>query len=131
MPATATVGYQNATDIVFDMATAVPAGATETFSIKVTRAFKVVGISCIAEATAAGSSVEVRKGATVIVTGLAMVTANAVTGAATLVTTALDFAVGDTLNVAVTSGAGVTAQGVIIVRTEPLALGDAALLTAV
>lgn len=131
MPATATVGYQNATDIVFDMATAVPAGATETFSIKATRAFKVVGISCIAETTAALSTVEVRKGATVIVTGLAMVTANAVTGAATLVATALDFAVGDTLNVAVTSGAGVTAQGVIIVRTEPLALGDAAIITAV
>jgi hypothetical protein len=130
MPATANVGYQNATDIVFDMVSAVPAATTETFSIKATRACKVVGISCIAEATAAGSSVEVRKGATVIVTGLAMVTANAVTRAATLVTTALDFAVGDTLNVAVTSGAGVTAQGVIIVRTEPLALGDAKVVTA-
>lgn len=131
MPATATVGYQNATDIVIDMASTVAAGATETFSITATRAFKVVGVACIAEATAAGSSVEVRKGATVIVTGLAMVTANAVTGASTLVTTALDFAVGDVLNVAVTSGAGVNAQGVIIVRTEPLALGDAKTVTAV
>jgi hypothetical protein len=130
MPATANIGYQNATDIVIDMATAVPAATTETFAVTATRAFKVVGISCIAEATAAGSSVEVRKGATVIVTGLAMVTANAVTRAATLVTTALDFAVGDTLNVAVTSGAGVTAQGVIIVLTEPLALGDAKVVTA-
>jgi hypothetical protein len=130
MPATANIGYQNATDIVIDMASAVPAATTETFAVTATRAFKVVGISCIAEATAAGSSVEVRKGATVIVTGLAMITANAVTRAATLVTTALDFAVGDTLNVAVTSGAGVTAQGVIIVLTEPLALGDAKVVTA-
>ena len=128
---TGVIGYQNATDIVLDMATSVAAGATETFSIKVTRAFKVVGVTCIAEATAAGSSVEVRKGATVIVTGLAMITANAVTGAATLVTTALDFAVGDTLNIAVTSGAGVNAQGVIIIRTEPLALGDATTIAAV
>jgi hypothetical protein len=131
MPATANIGYQNATDIVIDMASTVAAGATETFSIVATRAFKVVGVSCIAEATAAGSSVEVRKGATVIITGLAMVTANAVTNAATLVATALDFAVGDTLNVAVTSGAGVTAQGVIIVRTEPTPTGDSKVVTAV
>lgn len=131
MPATANIGYQNATDIVIDMATNVPDGATETFAISATRAFKVVGVSCIAEVTAAGSSVEVRKGGTVIITGLAMVTANTVTGAGTLVATALDFAVGDTLNVAVTSGAGVTARGVIIIRTEPTPTGDSKVVTAV
>ena len=131
MPASATVGYQNVTDIVLDMSSTVAAGATETFSIKVTRGFKVVGLTCIAEATAAGSSVEIRKGASVIVTGLAMVTANAVTNAATLAVANIDFATGDTLNVAVTSGAGVNAQGVIIVRTEPLPLGDATTVVAV
>ena len=125
MAATATVGYQNTTDIVIDMSSAVPAGTTETFSITVTRGFKVIGVTCIAESTAAASSVEVRKGAAVIVTALAMVTANAVTNAATLATANIDFSTGNVLNVAVTSGALVTAQGTIIVRTAPLALGDA------
>ena len=131
MPATGIVGYQNATDIVLDMASTVAAGATETFSIVVTRAFRVVGVTCIAETTAAGSTVEVRKGASVISTGIAMVTANAVTNASSVVSAVAAFAVGDTLNIAVTSGAGVNAQGIIIVRTEPLALGDATAVTAV
>lgn len=129
--ASATVGYQNTTDIVIDMSSAVPAGATETFAITVTRGLKVIGVTCIGEATAAASTVEVRKGASVIITGLAMVTANAVTDAATLATANINFATGDVLNVAVTSGAGVTAQGTIIVRTAPLALGDATTVTAV
>jgi hypothetical protein len=131
MPATGIIGYQNATDIVLDMATTVAAGATETFSIVVTRAFRVVGVTCIAEATAAASTVEVRKGASVISTGIAMVTANAVTNASSVASAVAAFAVGDTLNIAVTSGAGVNAQGIIIVRTEPLVLGDATAVTAV
>jgi hypothetical protein len=129
--ASATAGYQNTTDIVIDMSTAVPAGTTETFSITVTRGFKVTGVTCIAETTAAASSVEVRKGAAVIITALAMVTANAVTNAATLAVANVDFSTGNVLNVAVTSGGGVTAQGTIIVRTAPLALGDAVTVTAV
>ena len=129
--ASATVGYQNTTDIVIDMSSGVPAATTETFAITVTRGLKVIGVTCIGEATAAASSVEVRKGASVIVTGVAMVTANAVTNAATLATANIDFAKGDVLNVAVTSGAGVTAQGTIIVRTATLALGDATTVTAV
>jgi hypothetical protein len=129
--ASATAGYQNTTDIVIDMSTAVPAGTTETFSITVTRGFKVIGVTCIAETTAAASSVEVRKGAAVIITALAMVTANAVTNAATLDVANVDFSTGNVLNVAVTSGGGVTARGTIIVRTAPLALGDAVTVTAV
>jgi hypothetical protein len=60
-----------------------------------------------------------------------MVTANAVTNAATLAVANVDFSTGNVLNVAVTSGGGVTAQGTIIVRTAPLALGDAVTVTAV
>jgi hypothetical protein len=131
MPATGTIGYQNATDIVLDMASAVPAGATETFSVVVTRGFRVVGVTCIAEATAAASTVEVRKGASVISTGIAMVTANAITNATSVDNAFSTFAAGNTLNIAVTSGAGVQAQGLIIVRTEPLPLGDATAVTAV
>ncbi len=131
MPATGIVGYQNATDIVLDMSSTVAAGATETFSIVVTRAFRVVGVTCIAETTAAASTVEVRKGGSVISTGIAMVTANAVTNASSVASAVAAFAVGDTLNIAVTSGAGVNAQGIIIVRTEPLVLGDATAVTAV
>jgi hypothetical protein len=129
--ASASVGYQNTTDIVIDMSSGVPAATTETFAITVTRGFKVTGVTCIGEATAAASSVEVKKGASSIVSGLAMVTANAVTNAATLATANINFAPGDVLNVLVTSGAGVTAQGTIIVRTAPLALGDATTVTAV
>ena len=131
MPATGIVGYQNATDIVLDMASTVAAGATETFSIVVTRAFRVVGVTCIAEATAAASTVEVRKGASVISTGIALAAQNTVANASSVVSAVAAFAVGDTLNIAVTSGAGVNAQGIIIVRTEPLALGDATAVTAV
>jgi len=127
--ASATFGYQNTTDIVIDMSSAVPAATTETFSITVTRGFKVIGVTCIAEATAAASSIEVRKGASSIVSGLAMVTANAVTNAATLNSANIDFSTGNVLNVLVTSGAGVTAQGTIIIRTVPLALGDATAIT--
>jgi hypothetical protein len=127
--ASATFGYQNTTDIVIDMSSAVPAATTETFSITVTRGFKVIGVTCIAEATAAASSVEVRKGAASIVSGVAMVTANAVTSASTLATANIDFSTGNVLNVLVTSGAGVTAQGTIIIRTVPLALGDATAIT--
>lgn len=121
MAATATVGYQNTTDIVLDM-TAVASGTPDVFDIKVTRDFLVTGVTVIAKATQAGGTVTVGKAGAAITTALACDTANAVVNAATLDVANTTFAIGNTLRITVTTNG---AQGTVIVRTAPLALGDA------
>ena len=121
MAATATVGYQNTTDIVLDM-TAVASGTPDVFDITVTRAFLVTGVSVIAKATQAGGTATVGKGGAAITAALACDTLNAVVNAATLDIANTTFAVGDTLRISIATNG---AQGTIIVRTAPLALGDA------
>lgn len=127
MAASATVGYQNTTDIVFDM-TSSTAGASEQFNIAVTRAFVVTGVTVICEATQAGGTVTVGKGASAITAALACDTANAVVMAATLAVANSTFAVGDQLRVTVATAG---TRGTVVVRTAPLALGDASTVAAV
>lgn len=125
MAATATVGYQNTTDIVLDM-TAVASGTPDVYNIVVTRAFVVIGVSVICTATQVGGTVTVGKSASAITGALACDTLNAVTNAATLAVTNTVFAVGDTLRITVTTDG---AKGTVVVRTAPLALGDAVTVT--
>lgn len=125
MAATAVVGYQNTTDIVLDM-TALASGTPDVFDIKVTRAFLVTGVTVIATATQAGGTATVGKGAAAITAALACDTLNAVVSAATLDVANTTFAVGDTLRITVTTNG---AKGTIIVRTAPLLLGDATVIT--
>lgn len=121
MAATATVGYQNTTDIVLDM-TAVASGTPDVYNIVVTRAFQVIGVAVICTATVVGGTVTVGKSASAITAALACDTVNAVTNAATLAIANTVFAVGDTLRITVTTDG---AKATVIVRTAPLALGDA------
>ena len=125
MAATAVVGYQNTTDIVLDM-TAVASGTPDVFDIKVTRAFLVTGVTVIATATQAGGTATVSKSAAAITAALACDTLNAVVNAATLDVANTTFAVGDTLRISVATNG---AKGTIIVRTAPLLLGDATVIT--
>lgn len=128
MAATATVGYQNTTDIVLDM-TAVASGTPDVFDIKVTRAFLVTGITVIATATQAGGNVTVGKGGSLIsldAGGIACATVNTATQAILLDVANTTFAVGDTLRITVTTNG---AKGTVIVRTAPLSLGDATVIT--
>lgn len=124
--ASATAGYQNTTDIVIDM-TSSTTNASEQFNIVVTRAFVVTGVTVICEATQAGGTVTVGKGASAITAALACDTANAVVNAATLAVANSTFAVGDTLRATIATAG---TRGTIIVRTAPLALGDAATVVA-
>ena len=124
--ASATAGYQNTTDIVIDM-TSSTVNASEQFNIVVTRAFVVTGVTVIAEATQAGGTVTVGKGASAITAALACDTANAVVNAATLAVANSTFAVGDTLRATIATAG---TRGTIVVRTAPLALGDAATVVA-
>lgn len=124
--ASATAGYQNTTDIVIDM-TSSTTNASEVFNIVVTRAFVVTGVTVIAEATQAGGTVTVGKSGSAITAALACDTANAVVNAATLAVANSTFAVGDTLRATIATAG---TRGTIIVRTAPLALGDAATITA-
>lgn len=121
MAATATVGYQNTTDIVLDM-TAVVSGTPDVYNIVVTRAFQVIGVAVICTATVVGGTVTVGKSASAITGALPCDTVNAVTNAATLAIANTVFAVGDTLRITVTTDG---AKATVIVRTAPLALGDA------
>jgi hypothetical protein len=124
--ASATVGYQNTTDIVFDM-TSDTANASEQFNVVVTRAFVVIGVTVICEKTQAGGTVTVGKGASAITAALACDTANAVVNAATLAVANSTFAVGDTLRATIATAGS---RGTIVVRTAPLALGDATTVVA-
>lgn len=124
--ASATAGYQNTTDIVIDM-TSSTTNASEQFNIVVTRAFVVTGVTVICEATQAGGTVTVGKGASAITAALACDTANAVVNAATLAVANSTFAVGDTLRATIATAG---TRGTIVVRTAPLALGDAATVVA-
>lgn len=124
--ASATAGYQNTTDIVIDM-TSNTTNASEQFNIVVTRAFVVTGVTVIAKVTQAGGTVTVGKGASAITAALGCDTANAVTNAATLAVANNTFAVGDTLRATIATAG---TRGTIIVRTEPLTLGDAATVVA-
>lgn len=121
MAATATVGYQNTTDIVLDM-TAVASGTPDVFDIAVTRAFIVTGVTVIATATQALGTITVGKGAAAITAALACDTLNAVTNATTLDIANTVFAIGNTLRITATTNG---TKGTVIVRTAPLALGDA------
>ena len=124
--ASATVGYQNTTDVVFDM-TSDTTNASEQFNIVVTRAFVVVGVTVICEKTQAGGTVTVGKGASAITAALACDTANAVVNATTLAVANSTFAVGDTLRATIATAG---TRGTIVVRTAPLPLGDAATVAA-
>jgi hypothetical protein len=125
MAATAVVGYQNTTDIVLDM-TALASGTPDVFDIKVTRAFLVTGVTVIATATQVGGTVTVGKSAAAITSALACDTLNGVVNAATLDIVNTTFAVGDTLRITVTTNG---TKGTVIVRTAPLLLGDATVIT--
>jgi hypothetical protein len=123
MAAAANVGYQNRTDIVFDM-TSDATAAVETFSIRVTRAFRVVGVTVIAKQASAGSTVDVKKGAATVAAGVVCAVANAVATETSLASGAdAVFAVGDTMNV-ILNVPGVGARGTIIVETVPAPFGD-------
>ena len=130
MAASATVGYQNRTDIVFNMTTAT-AAATETFRHVTTRAFRVIGVTVLCKATAVNGSVNVLKGAGVITTGgVPCDTLNAVAQGGVIDQVNATFAIGNTLNVTI-SALAAGSFGTIIVHTAPLALGDATTVTAV
>lgn len=122
MAAGANVGYQTRTDVVFDM-TSDATAAVETFSIPVTRAFRVTGVRVIAKQASAGATVDVKKGAATIASGIACAVANAVSNATTIAVASNDFAVGDTLNV-VLNVPGAGARGTIIVQMDPTPFGD-------
>jgi hypothetical protein len=129
LPASANVGYQNRTDIVFDMTTDAVA-AVETFSRTVTRAFRVVGVTVIAKVNSAGSTVDVKKGASTIAAAVPCAVANAVSAENSLASDATAvFAVGDTLNVSI-NVPGVGARGTIIVETVPVLFGNQTVVTA-
>lgn len=121
MAATATVGYQNTTDIVLDM-TALASGTPDVFDIVVTRAFQVTGVTVICTAAQVGGTVTVGKAANAITGALACAVLDAVTVATTLDVTYTTFAIGDTLRISVATDG---AKGTVVVRTAPLALGDA------
>lgn len=125
--ATAAVGFQNATDIVFDM-NGVTTAATETFAFTATRTGKIIGVTVIAKATQAGGAVEVRTGANSVVSGLACAAANAVTVATTIAVANQTFSVGTVINVIVTTAG---AQGLVIVHTEPTGYANQATITGV
>ena len=124
--ASATVGYQNTTDVVFDMTTDTT-NASEQFNIVVTRAFVVTGVTVICEKTQAGGTVTVGKAGAAITGALVCDTANAVVNAATLAVANSTFAVGDTLRATIATAG---TRGTIVVRTAPLPLGDAATVAA-
>ena len=127
--AVANVGYQTRTDIVFDM-TSDATAAVETFSIVVTRAFRVIGVTVISKNTSAGATVDVKKGAATVAAAVPCAAANAVTTETSLASgTDAVFAVGDTLNV-VLNVPGAGARGTIIVETAPAPFGDQTALTA-
>jgi hypothetical protein len=96
------------------------------FDIVVTRAFLVTGVTVIAKATQAGGTATVGKAGAAITAALACDTANAVVNAATLDIANTTFAVGDTLRISIATNG---AQGTVIVRTAPLALGNATVIT--
>jgi len=114
-------------DIVFDMTTPTVA-ASEKFSIKVTRAFRVIGVRVICEANAVNGLVEVLKGAASITGNIACATLNTATDAGTIDATAATFAVGDTLNVTA-SAAAAGVRGTIIVQTAPVPFADQTTIT--
>jgi hypothetical protein len=125
--ATAIAGPQGQVDIVFDMTTPTVA-ASEKFSIKVTRAFRVVGARVICKTAAVNGLIDVLKGASSITGNIACATLNTVADAAAVDAAFATFAVGDTLNVTASAvAAGV--RGTIIVQTAPLPLADQATLT--
>lgn len=127
MAASATVGYQNRTDIVFDMNTAT-AAATETFRHVTTRAFVVTGVTVICKATAVNGAVNVLKGAGVITTGgVPCDTLNVVAQGGVIDQANAVFAIGDVLNVRI-SALAAGSFGTIVVQTEPLSLGDATVI---
>ena len=127
--AVANVGYQTRTDIVFDM-TSDATAAVETFSIVVTRAFRVIGVTVISKNTSAGATVDVKKGAATVAAAVPCAAANAVTTETSLASgTDAVFAVGDTLNV-VLNVPGAGARGTIIIETAPAPFGDQTALTA-
>jgi len=98
--------------------------AVETFSIRVTRAFRVVGVTVIAKQASAGSTVDVKKGAATVAAGVVCAVANAVATETSLASGAdAVFAVGDTMNV-ILNVPGVGARGTIIVETVPAPFGD-------
>lgn len=125
MATTATVGYQNTTDVILDMNDVV-AGGTDVYNIIVTRDFLVTGVTVIATATQAGGTITVGKGANAIVSGLACAAANDVVQAASLDIGHTAFSKGDTLRITATTNG---ARGTVIVRTAPLALGSARTIT--
>ena len=124
MPATATTGPQGRIDIVFDLNSAT-VGAGETFSLVVSRAFTVTGITGISKATNANTTATVsRAGAAIGV--VALTPLNAVSEAPTLNGANVTFAVGDTLRVVVNSAGGF---GTVVVQTAPRPLADQTTLT--
>ena len=123
MAAGANVGYQTRTDIVFDM-TSDATAAVETFSIRVTRAFRVIGVTVIAKQNSAGATVDVKKGAATVAAAVPCAVVNAVSTENSLASnTDAVFAVGDTLNV-ILNVPGAGARGTIIVETAPAPFGD-------
>ena len=129
MPATAAYGPQGRVDIVFDMATATTA-ASETLSIKVTRAFRVVGVRVICETAAVNGLIDVLKGASSVTGTIPCATLNAVADGGVVDNTVSTFAVGDVLNITATApGAGV--RGIVIVQTVPVPFANQATVTGV
>lgn len=127
MAATAITGPQGRVDIVFDMLTSTTA-ASETFSIVVTRAFRVTGVSVICKASVVNGAVNVSKGGSSITGNIACVTLNTITNATSVDNAFATFAVGDTLNVTATAVAG-GVRGTVIVQTAPLPLANQSTVT--
>jgi hypothetical protein len=125
--ATAAVGFQNATDIVFDM-NAVTTAATELFNFTATRPGKVIGVTVIAKATQAGGAIDLLVGGNSVVAGIACAAANTVALATSIAVANQSFAIGTVITIAAKT---VGTQGLIIVHTEPTPYANQATITGV
>ena len=129
MAATAIAGPQGRVDIVFDMVTPTVA-ASETFSLKVTRAFRVIGARVICETAAVNGLIDVRKGASSVTGTIPCATLNAVADGGVVDNAFSTFAIGDTLNIIATAPAA-SVRGIVIVQTVPVPFANQATVTGV
>jgi len=127
--ATAIAGPQGRVDIVFDMVTPTVA-ASETLSLKLTRAFRVIGARVICETAAVNGLIDVRKGASSVTGTIPCATLNAVADGGVVDNAFSTFAIGDTLNIVATAP-GASVRGIVIVQTVPVPFANQTTVTGV
>jgi hypothetical protein len=123
---TATGGFQNSVSYVLSM-TAATTEASETFSVTVSRAFRVTRVTAVATAAQAGATVTVSKAGSAFTGALAVAALNTVAASEATNTANSIFASGDELRfVVATAGA----QCDVIVEGVALPVASSATLSA-